>query len=274
MKRTWYLSPILFLIAIIIIYIDWNVDGFDFFKFQEQHLYFQSWISVAGILFSTTLAITTFIIYKKMKLHPLKYISLGFLVTSISYLIIGYHASYCKICSDLGYCAASHNYSDYLMIIAFVIFIFLVIITNRNLDILKKMHSLRRFSYGLVIATILLTTTLFISLKYLEIPDNISYLYTINLQAFVFILPIIIIIWAFIYFRQIYKVSKMYLFIAILSSFSFLPQFLHILTCNDCHTMECSEFYVFSGLLMLIVTGLFIHAVNIQLQELKKKHEK
>ena len=82
MKITNILFSIFFLISIIFIYLGWNVDGFDFFKFQEQHFYFQSWISIAGILFSSVMSITTFVVYKKTKFQSLKYIPLSFLLTA------------------------------------------------------------------------------------------------------------------------------------------------------------------------------------------------
>lgn len=270
MKKFWNIFGILFLISVIFVLVDWNVDGFNFFKFQEQHFYFQSWISIAGILFSTIMAITTFIIYKTSKIPSLRYIPISFLLTAIAYAIIGYHASYCKVCSDLGYCAASHSYAIYLMIIVFVIFVLSIIIFSRRLDIVKKAQLLQKFSYGLIIATVLLGTTLFISLRYLEIHHHIAYHSTTNLQAFIFLLPLIIILLAFIYFRSIYQASRIYMLMALLASLSFVPQFLHIFRCKDCHILECSEFYVLSGIIMVIVTGLLIHSVSIQLLENRK----
>jgi hypothetical protein len=270
MKNFWNLFLILFFISIIFVLVDWNVDGFNFFQFQEQHFYFQSWISIAGILFSAIMAITTFTIYKTSKIPSLRYIPISFLLTSIAYAIIGYHASYCEVCSDLGYCAASHSYSIYLMIIVFVIFVLTIIMFSRRLDIVKKAQLLQKFSYGLIIATILLGITLFISLKYLEIHDHIAYLSTTNLQAFIFLLPLIIILLAFVYFRGTYQASRTYILMAVLASLSFIPQFLHIYRCKDCHVMECSEFYVLSGIIMVIVTGLLIHSVAIQLLENRK----
>lgn len=267
MKKIWYLFSILFLISIIFVVADWNANGFNFFEFQEQHFYFQSWISIAGILFSTIMVITTFIIYKKTKLPSLRYISISFLLIVTVYTIIGYHASYCEVCSDLGYCAASHSYPNYLIIITFVIFVLNTIMFSRSLDVVKKVELLQKLSYGLIIATILLSITLFISLKYLKIHDHISYHGTTNLQALIFILPLILIVWAFVYFRRTYKVSSVYILMAVLVSLSLLPQFYHILRCKDSHIMECSEFYVIPGLIIMIVVGLFIHAVSIQLLE-------
>lgn len=267
LKITYLLFSILFLISLIFIYLGWSVDGFDFFKFQEQHFYFQSWISSAGILFSSVMAITTFVIYKKTKFKSLRYIPLSFLLTASAYLIIGYHSSYCKVCSDLGYCAASHNYSNYFFIITLLIFVLFTIISSHAVGLVKKAQLLQDFSYGLISATILLGISLFISLVYLELPDHISYLYTINLEGVFFLLPLMVISWTFIYFYRAYKLSPIYFTMALISSLSFLPQIFHVLTCQDCHTMECSEFYIFSGLIMLIVTGLFIHSVSILLQE-------
>ena len=271
MKKIWYLFSIFFLLSITFIFVDWHIDGFNFFKFQEQYFYFQSWISIAGILFAIVMTITTFLIYKNTQLHSLKYISIGFLLTAAAYFITGYHSSYCKICSDLGYCAASHSYPNYLMIITFVIFVLSIIMSSRSLDIVKKVQLLHKFTYGLTIATILLSIILFISIQYIEVLDHIYYFYTTNLQALVFIFPVVIMIWAFIYFRRVYTVSRLYIVLVLLASLSFLPQFLHILTCKDCHIIECSEFYVLSGLIMLIVSGVFIHAMSIQLQEDRKQ---
>lgn len=268
MKTNWYFISVLFLISITFVFVDWNVDGFNFFKFQEQHFYFQSWISLGGVLFTFVMAITMFIIYKKTKLQSLKYTSLSFLLTATAYSIIGYHASYCKVCSDLGLCAASHNYPLYLIIITLIIFILTIIMLSHSLDIVKKTQLLRIFSYGLIIATTLLIITLFISLQYLETPDSISYIEGgNNLQAFMFLLPVVVIVWVFVYFRNMYKVSGIYLLMALLLSLSFLPQIFHIYMCKDCYTMECSEFYAFSGLIMFIIIGLFIHSVSTKLQK-------
>lgn len=267
MKKVWYLFSILLLISIIFVIIDWNVDGFNFLKFQKQHFYFQSWISFAGILFTFVMAITTFIIYKKTKLQSLKYIPLSFLLILVSYFITGYHSSYCKICSDLGVCAASHSYPNYLFIIALLIFVLSGIMFTRRLDIVEKTQSLQRLAYGLIIATTFLFMILWISLKYLETIDHSHYMVGSNLQAFIFILPLVVIVWAFVYFRNNYKISRVYLLMALLLCLGFLPQFLHLYTCSDCYTKECSEFYVFSGFIMFVVTGIFIYSVHIQLQE-------
>ncbi len=79
---------------------------------------------------------------------------------------------------DLGYCAASHNYSNYLILITFVIFVLSIIMSSRSLDIVKKVQLLHKLTYGLIIATTLLTITLFISLKSLKVLDHIYYFYT------------------------------------------------------------------------------------------------
>lgn len=268
MKQIWYFSSLLFIISIVLLVKDWNVDGFHFFKLQEYHFYFQSWISIGGIVFTSVMSIVTYIIYKNTQLRSLKYIPLSFVLLSISYAFVGYHASYCKVCSDLGLCAASHNYPLYLIIVAFIVFILIVIMFNRRLDIEEKTQMLFKFSLGIIIATIFLMIILFMSLEYLEIPDQIYYLESINnLQAFLFLFPVIIIVWVIIYFRNKYNISGVYLFITFLFALSFVPQITHIYICKECYIMECSEFYVFSGLAMLIVTALFLHSIHKQLQE-------
>jgi len=271
MKLFWYLFSFLFITSLIFAYIDWKTGGFDFFVLQEQSFYFQSWISIAGILFALIMAITSFIIYIKSKLRSLKYIPLSFVLTAFAYVVIGYHASYCKVCSDLGFCAASHNYPNYLILIVLVVSILTAIMLSSNLDLEKKAQSLYRLSYGLIIATGLLTITLFFSIGFMEVPDVVSYTWSNNLQVVVFTLPIVIIVGAFAYFRRIYKAAGTYLFMGLLSSMCFVPQIYHIISCEDCHNLECSEFYVFSGLIMFMVVGLFIHAVSVQLQENKEQ---
>lgn len=261
---------ILFLISMIFVLKDWRVAGFNFFESTEHHLYFQAWISIAGILFTVAMAVTTSIIYKKTKLQSLKYIPMAFILIAVAYLIIGYHASYCKVCSDLGFCAASHNYPDYLIIITFVIFVLATIILSKKLDLVKKAESSQTFLYGLILAMILLFTASLISLNYLEVPNNISYINTNNLQVVIFIVPLVMILYALMFIKNIYKESGIYILMTLLMSFSFIPQIFHIYACKDCNDMECSEFYVFSGVIMFIVTGLLIHAISIQLKENKK----
>jgi hypothetical protein len=248
----------------------WRIDGFDFFEPPDHHFYFQSWISTAGILFTAVMAVTTYIIYNKTKLQSLKYIPMSFILIAAAYSVIGYHASYCKVCSDLGFCAASHNYPDYLMVITFVIFVLAAIMLSRNLDLLKKTESSQVLLYGLLLAMIALLTASAISLNYLEIPNDISYVTTSNLQVFVFIIPLVMILSALISIKNISKASGVYLLMAFLASLSFIPQVFHIYACKDCHDMECSEFYVFSGIIMIIVTGLLIHAIRIQVRETKE----
>ena len=270
MRKMLFFFFILFVFSMVFALRYWRVGDFNFFELPEHHFYFQSWISIAGILFTVVMAATTYIIYKKTKIQSLKYIPLSFILIAVAYSIIGYHASYCKVCSDLGFCAASHNYPDYLMIITFVIFVLSAIILGHKLDLLKKVQSSQVLLYGLILAMIVLLGASLISLKYLEIPNNISYVKTINLQVFIFIMPLVMILSALMFIKNIFKASGAYLLMAFLSSMSFIPQVFHIYTCKDCHDMECSEFYMFSGVIMIIVTGLLIHAISVQVRENKE----
>ncbi len=257
---------LLFFSAVTALFVGWSVDGFDFFKAQEYELYFQSWVSIAGILFTTVMAISTFLIYKKSKIRSLKFISLSFLLTSFAYGIIAYHTSYCKMCSDLTMCGASHNYSNYFVVIALVITVLTILLINlkSNITVLKQ------FAYALIFASTLLLITLFISIKFMEIPDVITYVVsTINIQGLSFIFPLILIIFSFIYFRKMYKDNKSVLLIFTLLFISFLPQAYHIFVCSECHSMECSEFFVASGLMMFLAIGLLIYAIGLQLEEEK-----
>lgn len=272
MKRSLSLFVALFAVTLLFMFTNWSVGGFNFFKFQEQHFYFQSWISIAGIFFTLTMAGTSYLLYKTTQLLSLKYMPLSFLLTALAYSITGYHASYCRVCSDLGFCAASHNYPNYLMIVIFVLFTLSAIMLPKKLDTKKRAHLLYIFSYGLIVATTLLIIPLFMSISFMETPSVISYFDTTNLQAFVFLAPLLMTLFAFGYFGMVYKISKIYLFMAILLSMSFVPQIYHIYSCQECHNMECSEFYVLAGLIMFIVTGLLLHSLSVQLQQTPRKH--
>ena len=254
----------LLIMMIVFTIIDWSVDGFDLLKAQQYEFYFQSFVSISGLAFTSIMAITIFIIYKKTKLPSLKYMSLSFLLTSFAYFSIGYHSSYCKVCSDLTMCSASHNYSNYLIVIAFVIFVLTVLLVN----IKNSISILKLFSYGLITASSILLIVLFISIQFIETPGILFYeLSDINLQGFVFIFPLFLMAFTLIYLRKKGKIKKVVFLIFSLLSLSFIPQAYHIFLCKECHVMECSEFYVFAGLLMHIALGLFIYSLSQQIKE-------
>lgn len=267
MKKIWYLFSIFFFITLIFIASYWHVDGFDFFTIQTQHFYFQFWISLAGIFFTLTMAVTSYFIYKQRRLKSFKYIPLSFILTAVSYMIIGYHGSYCDICSNLTLCAASHNYPNYLIVIAFIIFTLITIMLSGKLNTAEKAKTLQQLSLGLIIATVLLIIALFVSIDFMETPLIIPYANNQNLQSLGFIFPIVIILIAFVYFNYHYKLNASYFLLALLSCLAFVPQIYHIFRCKDCHIMECSEFYSLAGLIMFIVVGLLLQALSIQLKE-------
>lgn len=245
-------------------FLDWSVDGFELFKAQQYEFYFQSWVSIAGISFTLIMAVTTFMIYKKTKLASLKFMSLSFLLTALAYLSIGYHSTYCKVCSDLAICSGSHNYSNYFIVIALVTFVLSVLLMSakNNISILKL------FANGLIVASSVLLMVLFISIEFMEIPGSLFYeINQINLQGFVFVFPLFLIAFSYIYFRKKYKMRKMIGALFLLLSLSFIPQAYHTFLCEECHTMECSEFYIVAGLMMFIALGLFIYSLGQQLKE-------
>jgi len=264
MKKLINLFVLLFLASIFFFFIDWSIDGFDFFKMQNHKYYFQSWISIAGAIFVLIMSITTYIIYVKSKILSLKYISISFLFISFAYAIIGYHTSYCKVCSDLSLCGASHTYPNYFIVIALITLSVMILLTN----IKHNVKLLKIFSYGLIIATVLLMIILFISIQFMETPDLAMYIFkNLNLQGFVFIFPLVLIVFSLLYFKAIYKLTSVTIFIFILIFISFIPQAYHIFICTDCHIMECSEFYIFAGLLMFIAVALLIYAISLQLEK-------
>ncbi len=264
MKKNFYLFGVLLLGVVIFSLIDFNVDGFDFLKFQVSKYYFQSWIAMAGAVFSLIMSITIFIIYKKSDLISLKFISISFLLISSAYGVIGYHTSYCKICSDLSLCGASHTYPNYFIVIALVIFVLGILLVNLN----KNLRFLKLFSYGLIFATLLLMIILFLSLEFMETPDITNYiLINLNLQGFTFVFPLVFIGFAFFYMRSIYRVTNSIILIFVLIFVSFIPQAYHIFICDECQSMECSEFYIFSGFLIFLAVGLFIYSMSLELDK-------
>jgi len=263
-KKLIYIFTLLFVSAVLFFIIDWGVDGFDFFTHQENKYYFQSWISIAGMLFTFIMFITTFLIYKKSDISSLKYISISFLLITIAYASIGYHTSYCKVCSDLSMCGASHSYPNYLIIISLIILLVNILVANIKNNIIF----LKILSYSLIFSTFLLMIILFISIEYIETPSIIIYIYSvINLQGLVFIFPLVFIVLSFLYMRTIYKLSNTTILIFIFLFISFIPQAIHIFTCSECHTMECSEFYSLAGLLMFMAIGLLIYSISLELEK-------
>ena len=255
---------LLFLTTIGFVTIDWSVDGFELFKMQKYEYYFQSWISLAGFIFSAIISITTFIIYKKADIESLKWVSLSFFLTTIAYSLIGYHSSYCQVCSDLSMCSASHNYSNFFALMALVLLVISILFSNLK----KNISLLKLFSFGLIIASLLMMVVLAISIEFMEIPAMTLYeIDKINFQGFVFALPGVLILLSMVYFKIVNKISNSFVFVLSLLSLSFLPQAYHIFYCQDCHVMECSEFFIFSGLLMITSVGLVIYAISKQLEK-------
>lgn len=263
MRRFSYIFGLLFIFAILFGIIDWNVDGFEFLKTQNYKMYFQSWISFAGSTFVFVMSITTFIVYKKSDILSLKFVSIGFLFIAIAYGIIAYHTSYCKMCSDLSLCGASHSYPNYSVIIAMIIFV----LTSLLIQTKFKLSLIKTFSFGLIIATISLMIIIFISVGYIETPDIIPYVLSIiNLQGFIFVFPLLFTLMVYIYFKNTYNVTPVISFIFILIFLSFIPQAYHIFSCTECHNMECSEFYILSGLFIFMAIGSLFYAINLQLK--------
>lgn len=263
-KAIIFLYSLLFINAIFFTSFGWKVDGFDFTKLQSYQLYFQSWVSTAGFIFSLIMSLTSFYIYKKNKLPSLTYIGGSFFLSALSYAIIGYHTSYCKVCSDLSLCGASHNYPNYIILIALIISVLTILLT----DMKKNVLSLKIFAFGLILASTLLLLTLFISLNFIETPDLLSYVFSsLNFQGLVFVFPLIFVGLSFVYFKTRYKLSKATSFIFILLVLSLLPQIYHMFICTECDNMECSEFYALSGFIMFIAIGFLLYALNLQLKE-------
>ena len=46
-----------------------------------------------------------------------------------------------------------------------------------------------------------------------------------------------------------------------------MHQSYHIFLCEECHILECSEFYIVAGVLMFMALGLFVLSISEQLIE-------
>lgn len=264
MNKFGYIFIVLLIFSIGFMGIDWEVDGFGFLEAQDYKFYFQSWISFSGTIFAIIMSITTFILYKKSDIVSLKFVSFSFVSIAIAYGIIGYHTSYCKMCSDLSLCGASHNYPNYIILILLIILILTLLLVNTKF----KISLVKTFSYGLIGATISMMILLFLSIDYIERPDIIPYIVTVvNLQGFIFIFPLLFTLLVFIYLRSTYKLTSIISFIFLLIFLSFIPQAYHIFSCTECHNMECSEFYILSGLFMFIAIGLIFYSMDLQLKQ-------
>jgi len=263
MTKIGYLFVSFFTLSVLCLILGWQVDGFDFFKIQDNKFYFQSWISLAGTFFTLIMSATIFILYKKSNKKSLKYISLSFLIISLAYAIVGYHTSYCKVCSDLSLCGASHNYPDYIILMSVIVFVMILLLLNHkfNLSLFKT------FFYGMILAVSSLMGILFLSIKYIEIPNVTPYVFhSLNLQGFIFILPLFFTGIVYLYFRKTYKITAKISLLFFMIALSFIPQAYHIFSCSECNRMECSEFFSLSGLLMFIAIGLIFYSLDIALK--------
>lgn len=99
----------------------WQVGEFSFFATQNCQMFFQSWIAISGTIFAIVMAITSLILYKKTKITSMQASMANFLLIAAAFIFSGYHTSYCKVCSDLTLCGASHNYSNYLILVALLV---------------------------------------------------------------------------------------------------------------------------------------------------------
>ena len=263
MLKIKYLFASLFALSVLFLVLGWQVNGFDFFKAQDYEFYFQSWISFAGTVFTLIMAVTIFVLYKKSNKQSLKYISISFLIISLAYAIVGYHTSYCKVCSDLSLCGASHNYPDYLILMSVIVFVLILLLLNKkfNLSLFKT------FFYGMLLGVSSLMGILFLSIKYIETPDITPYVFhSLNLQGFIFVLPLLFTGIVYLYFRKTYQINTKISFLFFMIAVSFIPQAYHIFSCNECNQMECSEFFSLSGLLMFIAIGLIFYSLDIALK--------
>ncbi len=101
----------------------------------------------------------------------------------------------------------------------------------------------------------------------METPDIIPYVLSVlNLQGFMFIFPLLFTLLIFVYFKNTYKLTYVISLIFFLIFISFIPQAYHIFNCTECHNMECSEFYIGSGLFMFMAIGLLFYSIDLQLK--------
>ncbi len=235
------------------------IGGFHLSK-VHNYFYFQSWISLAILVFCLVISYATYSVYKNTKLVGLKFVPVGLFFLSLGIIIIGFHNSYCKVCSDLGFCGTAHNYPNAISVLAVCISLVIYLALQSQDYDLKS--SLKKFWHTLVFGSFIIIIILFISLFYMELPEPISYKAgRFNLQGFVFISISIFCTIAFFTFLVVYYRTRKKIFVAmsvqfIVTALVQLVAAYHIFTCYWCDIEECSEFFALGGIFILI--GMFI----------------
>lgn len=255
MKRSLPFFLFLFILSISFYILNFNIDGFQFSKIH-YHLYFLAWMSIANLILCLILAYAVFVIYKLTNLIPLRFIPLALLFYSFGIIINCFHLSYCKICSDLGFCGTAHTYPNAISLLSICVSLILYIINQTQVNdlklILKKLWSI------LLIGFLVIIVILFISLFYMDLPRPIPYkVGHFNMQGFIFIFISLFCFLSFIMFFYGYikthsKVLKGVSVQFVVTGLLQLISAYHITTCYWCNVEECSEFFSLSGIFILI----------------------
>ncbi len=235
----------------------WGYDIGDFtFSQIHNHLYFQAWISLATIILSVLLAGATASIYKFTRLETFRLVPAALLVFSLGMIPIGFHNSYCKVCSDLGFCGTAHNYPDIITIIAIYISTSIYVLSESAIKDVGR--ALKKLWRALIIALAAIIAVMLVSLFYMQLPEPIPYKSArINPQGIVFLSVSIFSMVAGIVYVLRYRQTgnKALEGVCIQFIVTGLVQLIaayHIFTCYWCNVEECSEFFVIGGLFILV----------------------
>jgi len=263
MRRLTILPSLLF-IFLFILSIYFYISGFEIndFQFSKIHyqLYFLAWVSLGNIIFALILAYASYVVFKHTKLEAFRFIPLSLFFFVVGMIINCFHLSYCKICSDLGFCGTAHVYPNVISILSiglsFVLYLINQVQVLELRFILRKLWIILSFGFGLIVFI------LFISLFYMNLPNPISYkIGSLNFQGLIFVFVSLFSFLSFSVYCFFYFKTRNRIFVAVSIQFiiigiSQLVSAYHIFTCYWCNIEECSEFFSLSGI--MILTAVFI----------------
>jgi len=239
---------------------------------REYHMYPQTWVAIAAIIFAFIMAISTFIAYKKTEFKLFKYLPLVFLILAISFIPIAYHTAYCEECASLGACGQVHNYGTIVALIAIAL---ATVFAVKSFGAEIKGPMMRSLLYGTIAGVFAILLVVFIGSQLMGTPGEMEYPPTVfNPEGFVFVAIILVGLYFSIKLFLLYRKTKAGFILPLSLGFLVvaLSQILaakHIFTCYWCHIMECSEWFTLSGICLLIAIMIFYHSFKPFIDELK-----
>ncbi len=239
-----------------------RINNFTLSK-MHIHWYFHFWVAWATFLLSITLAFYFHFLFKKTNLPAFSPLPKAFLLYALGVIVMGFHDSYCKTCSDLGICGSAHNYPNIIaLLVLFVAYICYFLYEDRVRDSVKQ-EALRFLLYLNIIVTFLMIIIIFVGLFFMKLPSDLYYRKLLNWQGLVFVsiglyaLLIAKEAWSISHAKLKYVFSSCFFIVALLQIFLAY----HIFTCYWCYVEECSEFFCIGGLFIYLSLYFFWKSV-------------